>query len=715
MPGWKQRLKKGIELRMLRHSRFFDEKWYREQSGIPASADAAEHYLEGGWREHDPSPAFRQEGYLAANEDVRREGVCPLAHYLFYGRRQQYALYPGYIENHYHRYAALRAVSRTVCEAVFCRLIRKNRETRLLVIAHIYYPEAADEMTEYLKNLRRYRYDLTVTVPEGEQAEAIREKMLRFRPEAEIMICPNRGFDTLPCIETLRRRKTEDYDLILKIHSKANDPRGGQIAEGRSWQGRDRFVMLHRAVLGAHLVHRNIDRLTRDPAVSLITARQMIITDSSYKQKLTKRALKAYGLTLEADYTWAAGGCWMMKASCAEAAKGFALRPEDFGPPKRGSYSPASALERYLTGVIPPEQKYGNPVCPGRQAINRIRFGRQGGGGAGFPEDQASGGAAGERIPTVAFAVTETGENAVAGDFFTATELAETLEKRGWRTKFLSRTEPGNGWYRVGKETDVLISMLEEYDPQHITEENDRLVTIGWARNWFKKWIESPGTALYDLMLASSGTACREMEEQLGQKVRLFPIATNAERFRSGREETEVLPEFRCDYCFTGNRFGKREIETELDPEGIPYKLNIYGTGWEQIRKFAPYCRGHVSYHEMPAVYRGTRIVLDDATPSTKESGSVNSRVYDAIAAGCLVLTNNGRGAAETFEGLLPVYTDRESLTELLKLYLGDETLRQKKVQEMQRFVLANHTYELRAAQLEEMLREYRTEGEEKA
>jgi spore maturation protein CgeB len=93
----------------------------------------------------------------------------------------------------------------------------------------------------------------------------------------------------------------------------------------------------------------------------------------------------------------------------------------------------------------------------------------------------------------------------------------------------------------------------------------------------------------------------------------------------------------------------------------------------------------------------------------------VNSRVYDAIAAGCLVLTNNGRGAAETFEGLLPVYTDRESLTELLKLYLGDETLRQKKVQEMQRFVLANHTYELRAAQLEEMLREYRTEGEEKA
>ena len=705
MPEWKQRVKKRIELRMLRHSRFFDEQWYREQTGIPAGTDAARHYLEGGWRQHDPSPAFRQEGYLAANEDVRREGVCPLAHYLFYGRRQHYALYPGYTENHYHQYAAPRAILRTACETAFRRLIRRNREVRLLVIAHICYPEATDEMTEYLKNLRRYRYDLIVTVPEGESADTIREKMLCFHHDAEITTCPDRGFDVLPYVQALQRRKTEEYDLILKIRSEATDTPEGQPAEGHRQSGRVRFGTLFRAVLGAGRVHRNIDRLIREPGVELIAAGQMIITDSTYKQKLTGRYLKPFGLTLGADYTWVDGGCWMMKASCAETAKTLAIRAEDFGEPKRGSFSAASALERYLTGTIPAERKQGNRIRS-REKKNACRE---------STSEKKTGETTRERIPTVAFAVTETGENAVAGDYFTAMELAGALEKRGWRTKFLPRTEPGNGWYRVGKETDVLISMLEDYDPQHIAEEAPGLMTVGWARNWFSRWAERPGTDLYDLLLASSRTACRELEERLSRRVRLFPIATNEERFREIREGTEIQPEYRCDYCFTGNRFGKREIEGELDPERIPYRLNIYGTGWERVRKFAPYCRGHVPYAGMPMVYRGARIVLDDATPSTKEAGAVNSRVYDAIAAGCLVLTNNERGAAETFKGLLPTYTDETSLTEKLKLYLGDEALRKGKVRELQQLVLTEHTYGKRAMQLEEMLREYRAEEEEKA
>ena len=91
----------------------------------------------------------------------------------------------------------------------------------------------------------------------------------------------------------------------------------------------------------------------------------------------------------------------------------------------------------------------------------------------------------------------------------------------------------------------------------------------------------------------------------------------------------------------------------------------------------------------------------------------MNSRVYDALAAGCMVLTNNKRGAEETFDGLLPVYTDKSSLTEMLKDYLGDETLRKEKAEVLRRFVLANHTYEKRADRLEKILLEHRAkEGE---
>ena len=79
--------------------------------------------------------------------------------------------------------------------------------------------------------------------------------------------------------------------------------------------------------------------------------------------------------------------------------------------------------------------------------------------------------------------------------------------------------------------------------------------------------------------------------------------------------------------------------------------------------------------------------------------------MFDALAAGCLVLTNNEAGAKETFEGKLPVFQNREELETLLKQYLENEDARQKKVEELRRFVLEKHTYEMRAAELEKLIK----------
>ena len=110
-------------------------------------------------------------------------------------------------------------------------------------------------------------------------------------------------------------------------------------------------------------------------------------------------------------------------------------------------------------------------------------------------------------------------------------------------------------------------------------------------------------------------------------------------------------------------------------------------------------------------MYHGAKIALDDATASTKAAGSVNSRVFDALAAGCLVLTNNEAGARETFGGKLPVFRNREELEALLKRYLEDEAARQGKVEELKRFVLEHHTYEIRAGKLAGLIRAWRGEA----
>ena len=705
MPGMKQQVKEKLMLFQLRHSRFFDEKWYREQTGIPAGIDAAAHYLRGGWREHDPSPSFRQADYLAANEDVRRADICPLAHWLFYGKRQHYPLYPGYAENHYHTYRLPRALLRGLAETVFFRMRKRNQGIRLLVFMHIRYPEAADEMLEYLKNLRAYPYDLVVTATQGTDIKTVRQKVLRFRTDAEFRVCPDRGDDVLPFLAGLKEHDTESYDLIVKMNSICCDSRRGRLEEGTYFCGRDRFLCLFRAILGPRWVHRNIDRLMRDRETDLIAARRMIRTDTPRKEKLTGRALAAMDLSLETGYTWVAGGVMMMNAACAKPLKQVQLCAEDPDLCMPGALSAADALERYISGCVSAERKHGNSVCRIRRCISRIRFGADLYPDKGTQSVETLYRETGNgELKTAAFAVTETGENAVAGDYFTALELAEALEAKGWRTKFLARKELGDGWYCVGQETDVLISLLEDYDPRQIFSNGPGLVTVGWARNWFDRWAKNPGAGAYDILLASSEAGCRELEERLKRKVELFPIAANAGRFRND-PDGESRREYLCDICFTGNRFGPREIEEELVPAELPYRVRIYGNGWEKVKAFAPYSCGHLPYAEIPEVYRGAKIVLDDATASTRETGSVNSRVFDALAAGCLVLTNNAVGAAETFEGMLPVFRNREELKTLLKQYLEDEGARREKVRELNAFVLQKHTYEVRAEKLTEMIR----------
>jgi len=106
------------------------------------------------------------------------------------------------------------------------------------------------------------------------------------------------------------------------------------------------------------------------------------------------------------------------------------------------------------------------------------------------------------------------------------------------------------------------------------------------------------------------------------------------------------------DYCFTGSYWDDpREIIEMLEPQEIPYEFKLYGKNWDKIDKFKDYYQGFISYPNMPKVYASTKIVIDDANKATKKYGAVNSRVFDALACGTLVLTNGKKGAEDRRTG----------------------------------------------------------------
>ncbi|MBI4813208.1 MAG: glycosyltransferase [Methanobacterium sp.] len=304
----------------------------------------------------------------------------------------------------------------------------------------------------------------------------------------------------------------------------------------------------------------------------------------------------------------------------------------------------------------------------------------------------------------VAFVVTETGENSSAGDYFTAMSLGKSFQKFGWEIDYLSRTE-SEDWYKVDRDVDVLISLLDAYDIRKIRSKNNLLIKLAWPRNWLSRWISHPDFMDFDLVMATSETACRYIEGKTGMKTDLLPLATDPETFNPLVEGNE---KWECDYCFTGSYWkDPREIVDIVDPESLPYTFKLFGKNWDEFEKLKDYYEGFVNYQDMPKVYRSTKIVVDDANRVTKEYGSVNSRVFDAIASGVLVVTNGDLGAEETFKGILPVYKSKEELKELLDCYLSHEEERKSKINELQEFVLSQHTYDQRAEKIKSCLESY--------
>jgi spore maturation protein CgeB/GT2 family glycosyltransferase len=311
----------------------------------------------------------------------------------------------------------------------------------------------------------------------------------------------------------------------------------------------------------------------------------------------------------------------------------------------------------------------------------------------------------------VTFVVSEATITTSAGDFFTALELGEAMhDEFGWEVMFCEYLQ----YDVIG--SDVLIVMRHDYELNKIVNPNPGIVTVAWIRNRVDEWLEAPNFSAYALIFCSSEKARAAVREGAGRDSILLPIASNPERFRPEAR----CPEFASEIAFTGHYWSRRiEIARGLDPQAtrdgvdllnpaeLPYDFAIYGRNWDNSPRWSSYCRGPLPYQDMPKVYASAKIVLDDSHPVTRIWNSLNSRVFDAAAAGSLVLTNCAGGAREVFGDLLPSYTTPEELRELISFYLEHPAEREKRAEALSRSVREQHSYKVRAQTFRAGLRQF--------
>ena len=90
------------------------------------------------------------------------------------------------------------------------------------VIIHIFYYDIADELAEAVKNICDVEKDIFLTVSESirDRTDEIAKKF----PSARINIVKNVGYDIWPFLFILNQLELDQYDLIVKLHTKRNMP-----------------------------------------------------------------------------------------------------------------------------------------------------------------------------------------------------------------------------------------------------------------------------------------------------------------------------------------------------------------------------------------------------------------------------------------------------------------------------------------------------------
>ena len=245
----------------------------------------------------------------------------------------------------YYAHSFRRGIARYLGRVRYHYLIKKHKNTRILVVLHLFYMDAWKEICEYLKNLSPYNYSLVVTCMEGCYDDETLSSILVFKPETLIIKCKNIGWDVLPFLTVLHSVNLSDYDIVFKLQSKGTKRNYiflyNQYFRKRSW-----FLNLFEGCLGAFTVHIAIrDLVDKKKNIGLVAAKNLIVEDPIHKQHMVEESLKELGLTSPKPYKFVSGTCFAIRAELLEWIRGVEIDLDKFN--SKG-FSFAHRMERII-------------------------------------------------------------------------------------------------------------------------------------------------------------------------------------------------------------------------------------------------------------------------------------------------------------------------------------------------------------------------------
>ena len=271
------------------------------------------------------------------------------------------------------------------------------------------------------------------------------------------------------------------------------------------------------------------------------------------------------------------------------------------------------------------------------------------------------------------------------GDYHFAVSLRKALMRLGCRV----RIETFNEWWNgLSDKSDVVLVLrgLRKYRPK--SGQVNLLWNISHPAKVFLSEYKS-----YDHVFVASESLADKLKMDLASKVTTLLQCTDESTFY---RTTDVV---RNRLLFVGNSKGiRRQIIDDVLPTS--HELAVYGLEWDGLLE-PQYWKGkYIPNEDLRKYYSGAGIVLCDHWEDMRRAGIISNRVFDALACGSIVVTDDVERITSIFPDCVFVYRSKDELKRIIDNILIQKDDKSDARILISRKILADHTFRMRAVEI---------------
>ena len=208
----------------------------------------------------------------------------------------------------------------------------------------------------------------------------------------------------------------------------------------------------------------------------------------------------------------------------------------------------------------------------------------------------------------------------------------------------------------------VLIHGYRYFHPDR-RDENTKFVM--WI-NCFTDKITAEELALYDLVVTTSETHRKVLQQMTDIPVEFVPMLTDTDSFCPS--DAPAQPKYNC--VFIGNiiqRKYPRDCIRWCNDNGI--EVDVWGEGWDKFyaNSMFVHLHGRIDYKDLPELYRNARFSLNDHFADMLESEMMNNRFPEVLLSGIPMICDWTEYFERNYGDMVLFYRNEEEFVQCMK------------------------------------------------